>query len=100
MEPRTRAGGGTAVDLGLAMAGTDFLSVDATAARIMGFTLDEIGYLHYCSLKGLGVADADKILISGDAVETIADRPFKPHRAYRQQLAWRIPSEDRYLNAD
>ena len=93
-------GSGTAVNLGLGMAGTDFLSVDAMAAKIMGFSIDKIGYLYYCKIKGLGIADMDDIEILDDSIETFMGRPFKPHHAYRQQLDWHIPSEDAYIISD
>jgi len=61
------------------------------ATRLMGFDLDEVGYLHYCKLGGLGVGDLGDIEIVGNAAMEECARNFKPHPTYRQQLEWRIP---------
>ncbi len=78
---------GSPVDLGVVIASTDFLAADTLAAHIMGFRLDEIGYLHYCSLDGMGVGDLSEMDIRGDDVEDCV-LPFKPHQTYQAQLNW------------
>lgn len=89
---------GTPVPWRIAIAGTDFLAVDSLTAYLMGFDPEQIGYLHYCKLAGLGVGDLDRIEVVGNASPEEVRRPFKPHSSYRRQLNWRIPDPERYLN--
>jgi uncharacterized protein (DUF362 family) len=88
---------GDPVELGLAIASTDFLAADAVAVQIMGFDLDEIGYLHYCKLGGLGKADPEKIEVLGNCTIKECVRPFKPHPTYKRQLEWQIPDVKRLI---
>lgn len=87
--------GGTPVDAKVAIASTDFLAADCTASRFMGFDPEEIGYLHYCCKKGLGVGSMKDILLKGEDMQF--SRAFQPHSSYRDQAGWRIPDEDRFL---
>lgn len=88
---------GDPVELGLAIASTDFLAADAVAVRIMGFDLDEIGYLYYCKLGGLGKADPEEIEILGNCTLEECIHPFKTHPTYKRQLEWQIPDVRRWL---
>ncbi len=88
---------GDPVELGLAIASTNFLAADAVAVRIMGFDLDEVGYLHYCQLGGLGKADPEEIEILGNCTVEECMRPFKPHPTYKRQLEWKTPDVRRLL---
>ena len=90
-------GSGDPVDLRVAIASTDFLAADTVATRLMGFDLDEVGYLHYCKLGGLGAGDLNDIELVGNAALKECARKFKPHTTYRQQLEWRIPDVERYV---
>ena len=45
---------GDKVDWRVALASTDWLAADVTAARMMGFSVEEIGYLHYCTKANYG----------------------------------------------
>jgi uncharacterized protein (DUF362 family) len=89
--------GGATVDLRLAIASTDFLAADAVAARIMGFDVDQIGYLYYCMIKGLGVGDIDRMEILGDRIKDCIGRPFRPHSGYKRQSQWHVNGVERYL---
>ncbi|HID86766.1 MAG TPA: DUF362 domain-containing protein [Anaerolineae bacterium] len=89
--------GGDPVDLGVAIASTDALAADAVATTIMGFDVDEVGYLHYCKRAGLGVGDLEQIEIVGNATIEECRRPFKPHPTYKEQLHWRLPAVEEYL---
>jgi uncharacterized protein (DUF362 family) len=82
---------GTPVDLGAVITSTDFMAADALATHIMGFQLDEVGYLHYCSLAGMGVSDIAEMDLRGDDVEDCVI-PFEPHETYKKQLNWRHDS--------
>jgi len=88
---------GDPVELRLAIASTDFLAADAVAVRIMGFDLDEVGYLHYCKLGGLGKADPEEIEFLGNCTVEECVRPFKPHPTHKRQLEWQIPDVRRLL---
>ena len=88
---------GDPVELGIAMASTDFLAADTVAAKIMGFDIEEIGYLHYCQKKGLGTGDLDQIEVIGNVALEECIRPFRPHPTYGQQLRWQISDVERFL---
>lgn len=90
-------GYGEPVELQVAIASTDFLAADTVAAKLMGYDIDEIGYLYYCKLKGLGVGDLKKIEIVGNARLEDCIRPFRPHPTYQQQLRWQIREFERFL---
>ncbi len=78
---------GDGVDWGIALAGTDALAVDATATRLMGFAVEEIGYLNHCAQMGLGRYREADINIWGIAPATV-ERPFRDHPAHQQQRQW------------
>ena len=88
---------GEPVELGVAIASTDFLAADTVAAKVMGYNIDEIGYLYYCKLKGLGVGDLEKIETVGNTRLEDCIRPFCPHPAYPQQRQWQIENFERFL---
>ncbi len=81
---------GTAVPMHLALAGADFLAVDTAAAKLMGFDIDQIGYLYYCKEAGLGEGDIKKIKIVGNADIEKEKRKFKTHSTFEEQLKWKI----------
>lgn len=91
--------GGDPVNLCVAIASTDPLAADTVAARLMGFDVDEVGYLHYCRLDGLGAGDLDQIELVGNATLEECTRRFRPHPSYKQQLGWHIPGVERFLSA-
>ncbi len=68
---------GQPVNMGIFLAGTEPVSVDATSSRIMGFDPSQIGHIRSCSDNGLGELDAERINVVGETVETVA-RPFAP----------------------
>ena len=82
---------GDPVDWGIVLAGTDPLAVDATAARLMGFAVEEIGYLSYCAQLNLGTAEAADIAVVGNVAPDDVARRFRPHPTHRAQRQWQIP---------
>ena len=88
---------GDPVDLRVAIASTDFLAADTVATTIMGFDADEVGYLHYCKLGGLGAGDLNDIEMVGNATIQECRRPFRPHPTYKQQRQWHLPDAERFL---
>lgn len=89
--------GGDAVDWRIAIASADFLAADSLACQLMGFPLEDIGYLYYCHLKGLGRGTLEGMEPVGNATFEQVRREFKPHRTHASQLAWKIPDIERYL---
>jgi uncharacterized protein (DUF362 family) len=87
---------GTQVDLRCAVAGTDFLAADTVAAALMGVEIDDVGYLHYCRLKGLGEGNLDSIEIAGDDLAACR-RVFRLPGDVSQQRRWQIDGVERLL---
>lgn len=79
---------GDKVDFGIAAAGCDPVAVDCFTARLMGFDIDDIGYLWYLKEKGVGAGDPEDIEILGDDPEPFRRR-FEPHSAFAAQKKWR-----------
>ncbi|MCD6520703.1 MAG: DUF362 domain-containing protein [Anaerolineae bacterium] len=88
---------GRPVDWRIAIASTDFLAADGLALHLMGFKLEDIGYLYYCQLKGLGHGRLEEMEIVGNVEPEEVWRQFVRHSEYERQLAWRIPDFERYL---
>jgi len=81
-------GGGTPVNMRLAVAGTDPIACDSVMAYMMGFDPLSIGFLALANEHKLGVADLESIEILGeDPSEHI--HHFKPHSNYPVQRRWR-----------
>jgi uncharacterized protein (DUF362 family) len=78
---------GTPLPLGVAIAGTDAVAVDAVAAKVMGFDPFDIGYLYYADRAGLGTADLGRITIVGDPIARVRRR-FVPHSNHPIQRLW------------
>lgn len=88
--------GGDPIRLGLAVSSTDFLAADSTMARIMGFSPEEVGYLYYSKLMGLGEMDETRIEVVGEKVERVRRR-FRPHPFFREQKNWWVENPEKYL---
>ena len=82
---------GTKVDHRVCIASTDWLAADRVAVELMGVDFSKVGYLNYCAQTGLGIADLNKIKISG---ENISDhrREYKLHENIDKQLIWLQPA--------
>jgi uncharacterized protein (DUF362 family) len=78
---------GTPIRLGVVVAGTDAVAVDAVAAAVMGFEPRSIGYLVYAHEAGLGEIDLDRITILGDPIASVRRR-FVPHSNHAIQRHW------------
>jgi uncharacterized protein (DUF362 family) len=63
--------GGTAVDLGLVIAGTDTVAVDTVGAYLMGFEPGEFGFLQVAQRLGLGSIDMTGIRVVGEEVDKV-----------------------------
>ncbi|MFC1998850.1 DUF362 domain-containing protein [Chloroflexota bacterium] len=87
---------GDELDLGVAVASTDFLACDTVASWLMGIDVYQIGYLAYCQQAALGQADIFEIDVVGDNLEDCM-MPAKPHYNWEEQLNWKVIDSERYL---
>ncbi len=78
---------GTPLKLGVVVAGTNAVAVDAVAASVMGFDPRRIGYLTYADSAGLGMIDLDAIQVVGEPIERVRKR-FVPHSNHAVQRHW------------
>lgn len=82
---------GTPVPMGVALAGTDFVAVDAAGAHLMGIDPYDMGYLWQCHEAGLGEARLDNIEVVGEEASAHARR-FRRHPDHDRQVAHRRQS--------
>ncbi|MHB9003605.1 MAG: DUF362 domain-containing protein [Coriobacteriia bacterium] len=87
----------------LVFASADMVALDATAARIMGFSAREIAHIAHAANRGLGALDRSRIVFTGDAptdlnLQFLAPRPgliqrteFALRRSRLRQLAFDTP---------
>jgi uncharacterized protein (DUF362 family) len=68
---------GTPVPTGALIGGTDFLAVDATAARMMGFEPAAIEILAFMAWAGLGQIEANRIVLRGAPLAEL-ERKYEP----------------------
>lgn len=78
---------GTPINLGVVIAGTDAVAVDAVASAVMGFDPLRIGYLAYAEVAGLGTACLDDVIIVGDPIKSVR-RKFVPHSNFAVARYW------------
>ncbi len=79
---------GTAVEHGIALAGTDMVAVDRTALDLMGIPLEDVGYLAYCARAGLGQGDPANIRVLGPDPAPFV-RKYRLHENIARQMAWK-----------
>lgn len=77
---------GMPVKMNLALVGIDALSVDNTAAHLIGINPDDIGYLYYCKKAGLG--NTTNIKITGNTSIKASRKRFRLHDNIKEQLRW------------
>jgi uncharacterized protein (DUF362 family) len=68
---------GSAATVGALLVGSDFLAVDATSARLMGFDPTRIEYLAFAAWAGLGQVDPARIHVTGASLDSLR-RAFQP----------------------
>ena len=79
---------GDRVEPRLAVAGADFVAVDAVAATVLGFRPQQVGYLVYSAEDGYGTADLSRIEIVGTPIAE-ASFPLQPPPRLEVLLDWR-----------
>jgi uncharacterized protein (DUF362 family) len=88
---------GTPVDWRIALAGTDAVAVDWLTAHLMGFDPQQVGYLYYCRLLGLGVTDLAEIDVVGNTTPEAVSRSFQPSPSAGRQARWRLRGAEKLL---
>jgi uncharacterized protein (DUF362 family) len=78
---------GDPVPWGIAVASQDPVAADCLAAQLMGFSISDIGYLWYCSQKGLGTGDIGQMEILGANLHDCYHR-FSPPANFEAQKCW------------
>ena len=81
----------------IALAGSDWLAADVTAARLMGFELDEVGYLYYCAQAGYGTTEPSDIQVLGNVLPAEVARRFKRHASSHVQRQWESPAVGQHV---
>jgi uncharacterized protein (DUF362 family) len=88
---------GEAVAWRIALASTDWLAADVTAARLMGFAVEEVGYLWYCAQAGYGAWEESHIALMGNVSPEQVRRRFKRHALGDVQNRWHSPAVQRQV---
>ncbi|NOY64766.1 MAG: DUF362 domain-containing protein [Nitrospirae bacterium] len=78
---------GSPLFVGVAISSTDPLAADRIACEIMGVDFNRVGYLYYCSQKGLGEANLENITVIGTNMKECI-KPFKLHSTVDKQYKW------------
>lgn len=74
---------GDPVEMGLVIAGTDPVAVDAVGASVMGIIPTDVKHLVLAEKKGLGTCHIEKITVLGEPIEKVK-RDF--HRSFSSKL--------------
>ncbi len=80
---------GIAVDWRIAIAGTDALAVDALVTYLMGFDLNNVGYLNYLKEENFGETNLNIMEILGEKDFEKFKKQFKTHYHYQEQIQWK-----------
>lgn len=86
---------GTAVNSGVALAGTDALAVDLVGAELMGFDPRTIGYLWYLS-QHRGLTRTQIAVRGADPVQCVTQ--YQPPESLPEILGWYVPEWQSYVN--
>ena len=87
---------GDPINVGVAIASTDFLAADRVGIEVMGVDASKVGYLTYCAQDGLGEYDLKKIQILGEKLED-CKKKFRLHSTVKMQYKWRTDAKIPYL---
>ena len=81
---------GTAIEMGVVLAGIDAVAVDATATTLMGIDPGDIGYLAMCAEEGLGVIDLANVNVPPMLMTELRREFVRPARFEEITRAWRV----------
>ncbi len=80
---------GNPIKSGWVVTGFDALACDSLACYLMGFDIDDVGYLNLMRDKKLGkLYPKDDIKIIGENPVSLVKK-FKPHRTFQKQRLWK-----------
>ncbi|MGQ9570145.1 MAG: DUF362 domain-containing protein [Thermodesulfovibrionales bacterium] len=79
---------GDPIHVGIAIASSDPLAADRVACEIMAIDFLKVGYLYYCTERGLGETDLNKINVIGESIKECIT-PFRLHSRVKEQYRWR-----------
>jgi len=80
---------GTEIKSGWALSSFDALAADSLAVHLMGFELQDVGYLHLIGKAGMGKQyPAGEMEILGEKPEALV-MPYKPHRSFKKARNWK-----------
>lgn len=78
---------GSPVFHGFAIASEDPVLADSLATYIMGFDVEEVSYIHYSNVEGLGNSRWQNVL----GVDPVKVKfPYRPHLNYQKMKQWNI----------
>lgn len=82
------------VPMHMLIGGRDTLAVDTVAARILGYTVDDIEHLRLCAQWGLGESDLEEIDLRGKPLAQFTDRlPHTSPSSGHPDVHWVIGRE-------
>ncbi|MBI4007956.1 MAG: DUF362 domain-containing protein, partial [Planctomycetes bacterium] len=73
--------------IGLMLASTDGVALDAVASSIVGFNPMEVPIIRFAHERGLGTADLTEISVFGEAIENVSVPDFKKPSSSSQDFA-------------
>ncbi len=80
---------GTEITSGWSLASFDALAADSLAVHLMGFHMEDVGYLHLIGKAGMGVSyPSGEIEILGAKPEALV-MPYRPHRSFLKARVWK-----------
>ncbi|MGI5818619.1 MAG: DUF362 domain-containing protein [Armatimonadota bacterium] len=95
--------GGVPVEMGLLVASGDIVAADATCARLMGMSTDDVWMVRIAARRGFGVMDEDAIEIRGERIKdharTLTGVCFDAGE-FGEQVVWHIDDRCRYCTTD
>ena len=81
---------GSPVDHRICVVSQDWLAADRVGIELMGIDFSKIGYLNYCAQMGMGNADLNKIIITGENLNDHI-RKYKLPDNFDSQVTWMKP---------
>ncbi len=79
---------GTAIEHGIALAGSDMVAVDRVTLELMGIPFEDVGYLSYCANSGLGEGNLSNIRLMGADIRGHI-RKYRLHDNISRQMTWK-----------
>ncbi len=80
---------GKEINSGWTLSSFDALAADSLAAYLMGFDINDVGYLSLLREKGFGLScPYDEIEITGEQPKDLVT-PFKPHSNFKKTRMWK-----------